>query len=35
LVGLAWGIQSFARPRQQTMPNPGIAQGDLQALRDA
>lgn len=35
LVGLAWGIQSFARPRQQLMPNPAIAQTDLQDLRDA
>ena len=35
LVGLAWGIQSFARPKQQTTPNPAIAQADMQDLRSA
>jgi len=35
LVGLAWGIQSFARPKQQNMPNPKIAGTEMQALRDA
>jgi len=35
LIGLAWAIQSFARPRQQSTPNPQIAQSDLQDLRDA
>ena len=34
VVGLAWAIQSFARPRQQDAPNPPIAQSDLQALRN-
>jgi hypothetical protein len=35
LVGLAWGIQSFARPKQQTTPNPAIAAADMQDLRSA
>ena len=35
LVGLAWAIQSFARPRQQDVPNPPILQSDLQKLHDA
>jgi hypothetical protein len=35
MVGLAWGIQSFARPKQLTTPNPAIAQSDMQDLRDA
>ena len=35
LLGLAWAIQSFARPRQQDMPNPALADGDLQDLRTA
>jgi hypothetical protein len=35
VVGLAWGIQSFAKPRQQSVPNPSIAKADLQALRAA
>jgi hypothetical protein len=35
VLGLAWGIQSFARPRQQNMANPRLAQRDLQELRDA
>jgi hypothetical protein len=33
LVGLAWAIQSFARPKQQTVPNPTISAVDLQDLR--
>jgi hypothetical protein len=35
LLGLAWAIQSFAKPRQQNMPNPALADGDLQTLRTA
>jgi hypothetical protein len=35
LVGLAWAIQSFARPKQQETPNPPIPGADLQRLRDA
>src|SRR5262245_18855625 len=35
LVGLTWAIQSFARPRQQNIPNPAIATADLQELRNA
>jgi hypothetical protein len=35
LVGLAWAIQSFARPKQQNTANPPLAQGDLQELRNA
>ena len=35
LIGLAWAIQSFARPRQQNTPNLEIARTDLQELRDA
>jgi hypothetical protein len=35
MVGFAWGIQSFARPKQQQAPNPAISQADLQALRVA
>jgi hypothetical protein len=35
LVGLAWAIQSFARPKQQDTPNPALAGGDIQQLRDA
>jgi len=35
MVGLAWGIQSFARPKQQTTPNPAIAPSDMQDLRNA
>jgi hypothetical protein len=35
LVGLAWAIQSFARPLQQDVANPAIAKTDLQELRDA
>ena len=35
LVGLAWAIQSFAKPRQQQVPNPPISRADLQELRDA
>lgn len=35
VLGLAWAIQSFAKPRQQNAPNPALAAGDLQALRDA
>jgi hypothetical protein len=35
LVGLAWAVQSFARPKQQTTANPGIAASDLQDLRNA
>ena len=35
LLGLAWGIQSFAKPKQQQMPNPEIPAADLAALRQA
>ena len=35
LVGLGWGVQSFAKPRQQDKPNPAIAAADLQQLCDA
>lgn len=35
MLGLAWAIQSFAKPKQQPTPNPAISQADLQALRDA
>jgi hypothetical protein len=35
VLGLAWGIQSFAQPRQQAAANPALSAGDLQALRDA
>jgi hypothetical protein len=35
LVGLAWGIQSFAKPKQQQVPNPPIAAADMQDLRNA
>jgi hypothetical protein len=34
LVSLSWAIQSFARPRQQSTPNPTLPSGDLQRLRD-
>jgi hypothetical protein len=34
LLGLAWAIQSFARPKQQMAPNPRITAGDLQELRN-
>jgi hypothetical protein len=34
-LGLAWGIQSFAKPKQQLVANPPIAQADLDALRTA
>jgi hypothetical protein len=34
-LGLAWGLQSFARPKQQSVANPAIAQADLIALRTA
>jgi hypothetical protein len=34
-LGLAWGLQSFARPKQQLVANPAIAQADLAALRTA
>ena len=32
-VGLAWAIQSFARPHQRDDPNPPKPKSDLQALR--
>jgi hypothetical protein len=35
VVGLAWGIQSFALPRQQPAPNPNLPASDLQQLRSA
>src|SRR5262249_11064654 len=35
MVGLAWGIQSFARPKQQNAPNPPLAAADLQGLRNS
>jgi hypothetical protein len=34
-LGLAWAIQSFAKPRQLNMANPPLAAGDLQDLRTA
>ena len=34
-VGLAWAIQSFARPHQRDDPNPPKPKSDLQALRAA
>lgn len=34
-LGLAWGIQSFAKPKQQPVANQPVSGGDLQALRDA
>ncbi|HMO29484.1 hypothetical protein [Enterovirga sp.] len=33
LLGLAWGIQSFARPRQTNVANPPIPAADLDDLR--
>jgi len=35
VLGLAWAVQSFAKPRQQDTPNPAIAQADMQDLRTA
>jgi hypothetical protein len=35
LVALAWGIQSFAKPRQQMTANPALGESDLQQLRNA
>lgn len=35
VLGLAWGIQSFAKPKQQGAANPALSAADLQALRDA
>jgi hypothetical protein len=35
ILGLAWAIQSFARPRQQDMPNPRLSDADLTDLRSA
>jgi hypothetical protein len=35
MVGLAWAIHSFARPQQQSTPNPALSANDLQELRDA
>jgi hypothetical protein len=35
ILGLAWSTQSFARPKQQTTPNPPIAYVDMQDLRNA
>jgi hypothetical protein len=35
VLGLAWAIQSFAKPKQQNTANPAVAGSDLQALRDA
>jgi hypothetical protein len=35
LVGLAWAIQSFAKPKQQDAANPAVAAADLQDLRNA
>jgi hypothetical protein len=35
VLGLGWGVQSFAKPVQQSTPNPALAQQHLQELRDA
>lgn len=35
LLVLTWAIQSEARPRQQTQPNPGLSAQRLSALRSA
>jgi hypothetical protein len=35
LLGLAWAVQSLAKPRQQDTPNPPMAPTDLQDLRNA
>jgi hypothetical protein len=36
ILGLAWAIQSFAKPKQQdNAPNPFLPEGDMQALRNA
>jgi len=34
-LGLAWAIQSFARPKQQSTVNPPISDTNLKALRDS
>jgi hypothetical protein len=35
ILGLGWGIQSFAKPVQQNTPNPQLPKADLQDLRNA
>lgn len=35
MIAFAWGIQSFARPLQQSFPNPPVASSDLDELRNA
>jgi hypothetical protein len=35
VLGLAWAIQSFAKPQQLNTANPALASGDLDALRNA
>lgn len=35
VLGLGFGVQSFAKPVQQNTPNPALAQQDLQELRYA
>jgi hypothetical protein len=35
VLGLGWGVQSLAKPKQQNTANPPLAAGDLQDLRDA
>jgi hypothetical protein len=35
VLGLAWAIQSFAKPKQQNTANPALANSDLDALRSA
>jgi hypothetical protein len=35
ILGLGWGIQSFAKPQQLETPNPALGDNDLQELRDA
>lgn len=35
VLGLAWGVQSLAKPIQQNAPNPPLPQADLQDLRTA
>jgi hypothetical protein len=35
VLGLGWGVQSFAKPVQQSTPNPALAEQDMQELRDA
>ncbi|MEA2870427.1 MAG: hypothetical protein QOH67_403 [Hyphomicrobiales bacterium] len=34
ILGLAWAVQSFAKPQQLEAPNPATGSSDLQELRD-